>query len=238
MKAGIRKIVVCALIGIALILSWLVLAPHLWIALDEGIFRFFNQFIDPQYPMWAKILALLNTKGFDFVMAGVMGTLLIPAITSCSRPDRRRYWASVILWMLFAFLVIHLLCKLTITYHRPSPTISIEGAKRLSKIVDIPHREVSSRCFPSNHGIILIIFSAFLFHFSRRWIAWTSVLLIILLTAPRIMVGAHWFSDTYMGALAFVLLTVPWFLVLPYTSKVIEAIQRRLDSFLDRKKAT
>ncbi len=237
-KLQIFKILAYSLAGALLLLSWLWNIPPFWQSLDESIFRFFNQFVDPQYPVWIKILAILNTRLFDFISAALMCLLLLWSVHICPRPDRWRYWITVSVLMVGAFLLISALCEISITYRRPSPTATFDDSNRLRNLIDIRHRDISKQSFPSDHGVILMIFVAFLFRFARRQVAAVGVLLTILLSSPRIMVGAHWFTDVYVGALSTTLLTVPWLLLSPLADWWIRKIRQHLDRWLDKKRTS
>ena len=60
-----------------------------------------------------------------------------------------------------------------------------------------------------------MIFAAFMMRFANRRVAFWSIVSVVLLSAPRILVGAHWFSDVYVGGLSIALLILPWVLCTP-----------------------
>lgn len=238
MKKDLRKIVFCNILGVLLALSWLYVTPNLWRAIDEGIFLFFNQFVDLRYPTWTKFLAIINMRIFDSVSAGIMACLFVWSVylSPGDRKSNWRYWISVGLVMLSVCLIVSLAAEL-ITYGRRSPTLQIEGAKLLTSIEKIPHRDRSGTSFPGDHGIIVMIFAAFMFRFSKKRVAWFSAALVVILTAPRIMVGAHWFSDIYVGSLATCLIMVPWFLLTPFANKGVPRLFQRLEQRAQKKKS-
>jgi Kdo2-lipid A phosphotransferase len=51
-----------------------------------------------------------------------------------------------------------------------------------------------------------------------------SLAFAMLLSAPRILSGAHWFSDIYFGALAINLIVAPWILLTPLGPALSRAI--------------
>ncbi|WP_251977305.1 phosphatase PAP2 family protein [Salinicola avicenniae] len=224
----IGRIVAFNITGLLLLLSWA--WPHgvLWNDLDDRIFWLFNAWISPDNLHWDDLLALLNTRAFDAASLGVMGVLFALAMRRDPRPDRLRRWIAIGLTMLLTAAIAALLTNKAITYGHPSPTRFFANAARLTDIVSIPTKDSASNSFPGDHGLMLMIFAGFMLRFADRRIALASVAFVVLLSAPRIMVGAHWFSDVYMGALSIALLILPWVLCTPLASGMVQRLQQLL----------
>ena len=45
---------------------------------------------------------------------------------------------------------------------------------------------------------------------------------------PRIMSGAHWFTDIAVGSLALALIGLSWILILPISDKIMKFFDRHL----------
>ena len=72
-------------------------------------------------------------------------------------------------------------------------------------------QKMPQKQFSGDHGLMLIIFAAFVWRYAGfRYFA-AAVLLTIIFSLPRIMAGAHWFSDIMAGSLSLALITVPGF---------------------------
>lgn len=223
-----KRIVAFNLTGLLLLLSWAL--PHglPWTDLDDRVFWTFNHWITPENGIWDDVLALLNTRFFDAASFAVLGVLFVLAMRHDTRPDRVRHWCAIGVTMLLTAGVVAIITDKAIAYGHPSPTRFFEHAARLTDIVSIPTKDSASNSFPGDHGLMLMIFAGFMWRFADRRIAGWSVLFVILLSAPRIMVGAHWFSDVYMGALSIALLILPWVLCTPLAQRVSGFIQRGL----------
>jgi membrane-associated phospholipid phosphatase len=223
-----KRLIGLNLTALGLLLSWAL--PHglPWNHLDDRIFWTFNQWITPSHKRWDDILALLNTRFFDAASFAVMGGLFVVAMRRDPRPDRLRHWFGIGLTMLLTAAIIAVVTNKAITYGHPSPTRFFAHAARLTDIVSIPTKDVASNSFPGDHGLMLMIFAGFMLRFADRRIAAWSVAFVLVLSAPRIMVGAHWFSDVYMGALSIALLILPWVLCTPVAGGVTAFIERRL----------
>lgn len=229
---NIKRIVAFNLTGVLLLLSWA--WPHgvLWTDLDDRIFWAFNQWITPENGYWDDVLALLNTRFFDAASFAVMGVLFAMAMRRDPRPDRVRRWCAIGVTMLLTAGVVAVITNKAISYGHPSPTRFFEHAARLTDIVSIPTKDAAANSFPGDHGLMLMIFAGFMLRFADRRLAAWSIAFVVLLSAPRIMVGAHWFSDVYMGALSIALIVLPWVLCTPLASGVSGFIQRWLSRLL------
>ena len=75
---------------------------------------------------------------------------------------------------------------------------------------------------------MLIIFAAFVWRYAGLRYFAAAVLLIIIFSLPRIMAGAHWFSDIMAGSLSLALITVPWILLTPLSDWCVNFLLRRM----------
>ncbi|MHB0776210.1 phosphatase PAP2 family protein [Halomonas sp. WWR20] len=210
-----RKILLLNTLGLSLIVTWWLPYLTVWSRLDDGIFWFFNQFVTVDHRHWTEVLAFLNLRIFDAIAFGVMALLFLIAGMRDKTPGRIWRWFGIGLTMLVTAALLALFTTKGIRYGHPSPTLVFENAHRLTDIVSIPAKDASRNSFPGDHGLMLMVFAAFMLRFSGRMIGTLSIMFVVLLSAPRIMVGAHWFSDVYMGALAIALMVLPWILYTP-----------------------
>lgn len=89
-------------------------------------------------------------------------------------------------------------------------------------------KDSASNSFPGDHGLMLMVFAGYMWAFAPRRIALWSLAFVVILSAPRIMVGAHWFSDVYLGSLSIALIILPWVLCTPVARRLARAIERCL----------
>ena len=89
-------------------------------------------------------------------------------------------------------------------------------------------------------GLPVGLFLAFPRELGPRGLWWgltlglVSVAAVIVLSAPRIIGGGHWFSDVYLGALAIALLTLPWVLCTACAARLSERLQHGLARLMSR----
>lgn len=81
---------------------------------------------------------------------------------------------------------------------------------------------------------MLMVFASFMLAFAPRRIALFSLAFVVLLSAPRIMVGAHWFSDVYLGSLSIALIALPWMLCTPLAATVARGMENALTRLKQR----
>ena len=227
----IRKILLLNVIGLLILFSWWQTAVPIWPWLDSQIFWGFNHTLTEQPSLWVNLLGVLNCRYFDMGTFCVLGLILWLQVINESHPQRYRRWAVITFIMMLSMLIIALLTHLQ-PYHHASPTMAYtdQGLAPISieKIVSFDTKSESSSSFPGDHGLVMMVFAAFMLRFGTRGFGLASVILVILLSFPRIMVGAHWFEDVYMGSLSIALIILPWLLMTRPIVKVGDALMRLL----------
>lgn len=229
----VKYLVLFNALGVLILLSWAWPTLSLWTTLDDDIFWFFNQYISTDHGYWVRILAVLNTRAFDAFSFAVMALLFGLAMMRDPHPRRLSRWLGIGVTMLLIAGVIALFTLRAISYGHPSPTRFFQFASHLTDIVSIPTKDSAGNSFPGDHGLMLMIFAAFMLRFAEARLAWLSVLFVVLLSAPRIMVGAHWFSDIYMGSLSMALIVLPWLLCTPAAARCATWISGKSAGLID-----
>lgn len=214
------------LLGIALFLSWFLPANHgYWFTLDSAIFFFFNRHLATD-PGFLHLVAITNNRAFDVISLIAMGLLYLYFYLKQDATGRRRLWVTGIVMLLTA-VVLNQLGHLLPVKH-PSPSLSFENINRVSMLTGIPTKDASSDSFPGDHGMMLMIFTCFMLrYFNRRAFA-VALLITLVFSLPRVMIGAHWFTDIAVGSLSVVLVGVSWCLMTPLSDKLINGLNLML----------
>jgi membrane-associated phospholipid phosphatase len=55
-----------------------------------------------------------------------------------------------------------------------------------------------------------------------------AVLIFLIFAFPRIIIGAHWFTDVFVGSLSIALVGLPWVLLTPLSDRLIDVLNRTL----------
>ncbi|AVN50612.1 phosphatase PAP2 family protein [Serratia marcescens] len=225
-RRNLPLILLFNLLGVALFLSWFLPANHGgWYTLDSAIFFFFNRHLATD-PAFLHLVAITNNRAFDVISLLAMGLLYLYFYLKQDAAGRRRLVITGVVMLLTA-VVLNQLGHLLPVKH-PSPTLTFDNIYRVSELTGIPTKDASSDSFPGDHGMMLIIFSCFMLrYFGRRAFA-VALLITLLFSLPRVMIGAHWFTDIAVGSLSVVLVGASWVLMTPCSDWIVDRLNRLL----------
>ncbi|ANF59073.1 phosphatase PAP2 family protein [Halotalea alkalilenta] len=232
---SLRPILLLNLIGLLLLLSWWQTLAPFWPALNAWVFHAFNQTLTADNLGWVNLVAALNTRTFDAISFLVMVAVLLLAVSRDQREGRLWHWFGVGFVMLFSAGVIALINN-ELPYGHPSPTLYFqslgEPVNLTTQLVNFSTKDTAGNSFPGDHGMMLMVFAAFMMRFADRPCAILAAAMIPLFSLPRIIAGGHWLEDVFMGSLSISLLLLPWLLLTPLAPGAVAAIER-LASRLD-----
>lgn len=214
------------LLGVALFLSWFLPANHGgWFTLDSAIFFFFNRHLATD-PAFLHLVAITNNRAFDAISLLAMGLLYLYFYLKQDAAGRRRLVITGVVMLLTA-VVLNQFGHLLPVKH-PSPTLTFDNINRVSELTGIPTKDASGDSFPGDHGMMLIIFSCFMLRYFGRGAFAIALLITLVFSLPRVMIGAHWFTDIAVGSLSVVLVGASWVLMTPCSDWIIERLNRLL----------
>ena len=225
-RRNLPLIILFNLLGVALFLSWFLPGNHGgWYTLDSAIFFFFNRHLATD-PAFLHLVAITNNRAFDVISLLAMGLLYLYFYLKQDAAGRRRLVITGVVMLLTA-VVLNQLGHLLPVKH-PSPTLTFDNIYRVSELTGIPTKDASSDSFPGDHGMMLIIFSCFMLrYFGRRAFA-VALLITLLFSLPRVMIGALWFTDIAVGSLSVVLVGASWVLMTPCSDWIVDRLNRLL----------
>lgn len=220
MKTRYPLIFLLNLAGLALFLSWYLPENHgIWAFLDVEIFRFFNHKLGENRAfLWA--VAITNNRAFDGCSLLAMGCLMLRFWLKETSAGRRKI-VIMGLVMLLTAVVLNQLGQTLIPVKRASPTLTFDNIYRVSELLHIPTKDASRDSFPGDHGMMLLIFSAFMMRYFGKTAGITALIIFVVFAFPRVMIGAHWLTDIVVGSLTVVLIGLPWWLMTPLSDRVI-----------------
>lgn len=227
MTTRIPLILLLNIAGLALFLSWYLPVNHgFWFPLDSGIFHFFNQeLVKSRTVLW--LVAITNNRAFDACSLLAMGYLMLTFWRQEDAAGRRRI-VMMGLTMLLAAVVINQLAQAIIPVKRSSPTLFFPDIYRVSELLNISTKDASKDSFPGDHGMMLLIFSAFMWRYFGPKTFALALIIFMVFAFPRVMIGAHWFSDIAVGSVSVALIGLPWCLMTPLSDRVIALFDRYL----------
>lgn len=214
------------LLGIALFLSWFLPVNHgYWFTVDSAIFFFFNRHLATD-PSFLHLVAITNNRAFDVISLIAMGLLYLSFYLKQDAAGRRRLLITGVVMLLTA-VVLNQLGHLLPVKH-PSPSLSFENINRVSTLTGIPTKDASSDSFPGDHGMMLMIFTCFMLRYFNRRAFVVALLITLIFSLPRVMIGAHWFTDIAVGSLSVVLVGASWCLMTPFSDRLIDGLNLML----------
>lgn len=175
--------------------------------------------------------ALANNRGFDAIQGLSLLLLFAHYPLFRNRPQLARYAAIALLLFLTGLIAMQIGKALPI--ERPSATAIYPEALRLSQLVPWIHtKDISGDSFPGDHGLVLIICVVFFLRYLPRGYGLVGVGMGLAFVMPRLVGGAHWFSDEAVGAASLALLVLPWLFMTPLAEKVIRRLEPRFARLL------
>lgn len=233
MKIRLPLILLLNIAGLALFMSWYVPANHgAWFAVDSAIFRFFNQGLaESRAYVW--FLAIINNRAFDGCSLLAMGCLMLSVWLKENSQGRRRI-IIIGLVMLLCAVIINQLAQHLMPVKRTSPSLFFPDAYRVSDLLHISTKDASKDSFPGDHGMMLLIFATFMWRYFGRKAFALALIIFVVFAFPRVMIGAHWFTDIAVGSLTAVLIGIPWILLTPLSDKTISLFDRYLPTTIQR----
>ncbi|EHG7581582.1 phosphatase PAP2 family protein [Citrobacter sp. RHB21-C05] len=220
MKTRLSLILLLNAAGLALFMSWYLPAQHgIWSTADSSIFHFFNQkLVESRAFLW--LVALTNNRAFDGCSLLAMGCLMLSFWLKETPAGRRRIVMTGLVMLLTA-VILNQLGQALLPVKRASPTLSFEHTYRVSELLHIPTKDASRDSFPGDHGMMLLIFAAFMLRYFGKTAGAIGLLIALVFAFPRVMIGAHWLTDIVVGSLTVVLIGLPWCLMTPLSDRLI-----------------
>ncbi|MCC8194611.1 MAG: phosphatase PAP2 family protein [Deltaproteobacteria bacterium] len=219
--------VLLTLLGAGILASYF-LANNAWKELDAAIFYFFNAKLVPG-SRFGLLVAYTNVRAFDAISFIAMGLLYYYYFRRADNAGRRLMICLGVCMLLTGVLIKQ--CSGLIPIKHPSPTYFFDGANRVGDLVDFPVKSGDRNSFPGDHGMMLMVFAAFMARYFGRRTFGLAALLAVIFAMPRIMAGAHWFSDVYMGSLSIACMVVSWILLTPASDRVAALLERLMPAW-------
>lgn len=219
-------ILVLNALGLALFFSWYLPENHgAWFTLDKNLFYWFNERLATNKALlW--LVAITNFRPFDAVSLLAMGALYY-SFWRRDTPQGRRRLLAIGIAMLLTAVVLNQLGHLIPVSH-PSPTKYFPDVHHVTTLTGIPTKDASSDSFPGDHGMMLMIFASFMLRYFGVRAFLIAVGIVLIFATPRIMIGAHWFTDVAVGSLSVVLVGTSWWLITPGSDWLVNILYRAL----------
>ncbi|QKZ02564.1 MULTISPECIES: phosphatase PAP2 family protein [Pseudomonas] len=225
---NVRGLLLCNLVPLALIGLWLLPSGHaLFTSFDEWLFHLLNQPL-ADHTVWRSIWAVASMRPFDIIVGLILLSLLIRGdwvIEAIHARQATIAFVSMLILLLIIRAVFDKVCDVMGWQHH-SPSLVLPDAIKLGDLYPNinPHLELkdgSNQSFPGDHASVLLIWGMFMSIFARRFgqyfVIWG---LVLLFSMPRLVAGAHWGQDDYIGGVAMALMALGWGYYTPFAACV------------------
>ncbi|OGN62586.1 MAG: hypothetical protein A3F09_01270 [Chlamydiae bacterium RIFCSPHIGHO2_12_FULL_49_11] len=194
----------------------------LWTAFDETVFFALNSVLT--IPVLRPVVAVLNHNITDWMFDIVILTFFIPFLIKNRKESEPLFlFVTAVTWYGFSIWWLNrLLIPKVLHAARASPGWIFQD--EMVRLTDYIHwikiKQVAFQSFPADHGctVLMFIFTAFALLNKKqgRIACFVSIPFIL----PRLICGAHWFTDIFFGSLPIILFH-QWFLFkLPFFKKI------------------
>lgn len=234
-----KTLVLSNLAAIILLVSWLSPVTRVWWdQLDVAVFHVLNGSL--AYAKWWQILwALGNIRLADVFFGAMMLLIILSWLWGRPREVQNMKIAALGALAVFQLVVpflLHPIIHILIGYKRYSPTLAVDGALWLTKLVPwLNAKDISITSFPGDHAYILISSAMVFWYLGPRRTAITFSVLAFIFVIPRLIGGAHWFTDDVIGGAVPALFTVSWLLATPlgyYMARMFLPLVRGIIGFI------
>ncbi|WP_296260930.1 MULTISPECIES: phosphatase PAP2 family protein [unclassified Pseudomonas] len=233
-KWNVKKFLLCNLIALALLLVWIWPAGHAaFTHFDEWLFHLLNRPLE-QNKAWLWIWTVASMRPFDVVVGLILLVLLIKGDWVFKAVQTRAALIGFVLTLILLLVIRTVFSKIIdhTSLQHDSASMVIPDAIKLSEIFPTLEdkwqlKDRSSQSFPGDHASVLLIWAMFMTVFSRttgqRVIIWALALLFMM---PRLVAGAHWGQDDYIGGVMIALLALAWSCYTPFVAVVTRVLLR------------
>ncbi|MGV8916724.1 MAG: phosphatase PAP2 family protein [Pseudomonas sp.] len=222
------RLVLCNFLALALMGFWLWPTANIaFTHFDEWLFNLLNHPLG-ESAVWLDIWTVASMRPFDIVVGLILLSLLIKGDWVIKAVHVRAATFGFVAILMLLLIVRTLFDKglKHLGLQHSSPSMVVDGALKLSNFFpNLPGyldlKDSSNQSFPGDHASVLLIWAMFMTAFSRtvgqRVVIWCLALLFML---PRLVAGAHWGQDDYIGGIAMALLALGWGYYTPFAARV------------------
>lgn len=211
-----------------------------WEVIDVAFFKFVNGSLEGR-PNWQVFWALANHKLADWVEDLCVLIFFFIYVKQAVRSLRPRKIAELLFCVLYIGAIIYfvnrMLFRENLSIPRLSPTLVVDSSVRLSEHIPWLHiKDDSSKSFPGDHGTTALLFAASFTYLAGWRLGILASLYAAFLCMPRLITGAHWFSDVIVGSGSITLLFLGWAFCTPLFQTCVNGLERFFKACMNIKK--
>lgn len=230
----IKPLLLLNVVTFLLLASWLwPTTRQLWDGFDDHLFKLLNGSLHYSHD-WAFLWALTSVRPMDLVMGLIMFWVMTRKNWAFSGYQLRK---GVIAFFLLLALMLAFRPGFTdlcdwLGWQHASPSVLENYAIHLSQLFPdwqtFSPKDHASHSFPGDHASILLLWALFLSFFAKGWRLFTIWALTLLFMMPRLVAGAHWGSDDFVGGLFLSLQSIAWGCYTPLLGTTSQWLDKRV----------
>ena len=229
-QENLKWIIICNILGVVLFSSWYITQfSGFWFEIDKAIFYFFNEQLTLSRT-FMYFVAFVNLRAFDIVAFVAMLGIFYSYYRK-SNVEGKRWLFCIGVTMLLSAIVMKQFDRL-LTIDRVSASVYFEqlyhNVNFVSQLSGWPAKDRSASSFPGDHGMMLLIFVAFMWKYMGKAAFYKALAVFVIFSFPRIMGGAHWFTDVFVGSMSFALVILSWILLSPAADIFIDWLEKKV----------
>jgi len=230
----LKPLISLHLVAIALLASFVFPAGHaIWRELDSAIFFTLNGTL-ADGGSWTRFWAYMNMRAGDTVPAVLMLIALTFPGFGFRREQLQQAITGFLVLLTLSYPVREILYQVAGSYglSGKSASLVLEPSYRLNSLApDIPAKDHAYSSFPGDHATVLICWAGFIALNNRAKAAAGAILVALFFMLPRIIGGAHWFTDNFVGGMFVALITLAWAFYSPVFSWCTRQAMRAMTPF-------
>ena len=232
-KKHILRFILFSFLSLMLLFFWIFPLTGVYFdRLDSAVYYFLNSSLE-KGESWQLFWAVTNVRIFDIAGGLLVLVMLLFHTYSAqyseinsennARPSGKFF--SFIVFILISIIVNKIIFSTglaLIDYQRQSPSLVLEGGIRLSEfITSFEFKDASKDCFPGDHAAVLLCSTVYFFIYGNKKQGIIASFVLLPFMLPRLVVGAHWFTDCLVGSTFILINSFNIWINIPVINKVI-----------------
>ncbi|MBW5291303.1 MAG: putative membrane protein [Candidatus Ruthia sp. Asou_11_S2] len=225
-------------VSLLLLFSWSnATTREYWDYLDHQTFIVLNQSLVEFHSIWRGFWAILSVRIADLIPLFLIGLFFY--FDDVLFKNKHKMMGLIgFVTLLILMLLMREMMNLYVEYAnlgRKSPTLVVDSALRLSSMYPgLGLKDMSAHSFPGDHAAVLFTWLGYCLFFARNRWRWLVFIIVLVFSMPRLMAGAHWFSDVMVGGVSVATMTLAFGLYTPLLNYINKTLGNVASKFLTK----
>ncbi|MED5524756.1 MAG: phosphatase PAP2 family protein [Pseudomonadota bacterium] len=236
----LRPLLTLNILSLLLLASWLwPVTRALWDSFDDQLFTLLNSPLQHSHS-YALVWALGSIRPMDIAVGLVMMWFLVrrDLVFSALHLRKALFGFLILLAVLLVTRMLFTSVSYKLGWEHASPSLIESHAVRLTELFPdwekVALKDSAGHSFPGDHASVVLLWALFLSFFARGWklaLVWALTALFML---PRLVAGAHWGSDDFVGGLFISLMSIAWGCYTPFLARAEALVERLAAPLMNR----